>query len=281
MLSLILMFTTACTQQEVDIEVETATEISNNNASNELLLSTTTSTENSGLLDYILPVFKEDTGIEVKVVAVGTGAALQNGRDGNADVLMVHAKDAEEEFVADGHGIERFDLMYNDFVLLGPSDDPAAIKTKASQNILDAFSFIHDQEATFISRGDNSGTHMMEVNLWKEADLEPNGKWYLEAGQGMGAVIEMADNMLGYTLSDRATYLSMMSNLDLIVVTEGDERLFNQYGIIAVDPNKNNQINHAAAEIFIEWMLSEKGQGLIGEFGIDTFGEPLFIPNAK
>ncbi|SNS03885.1 tungstate transport system substrate-binding protein [Anaerovirgula multivorans] len=263
--------------EDISIEENTAPEITNKT----LLLSTTTSTENSGLLDYILPIFTRETGIKVKVVAVGTGQALQMGKDGDADALLVHAKASEEEFVAEGHGLERFEVMYNDFVLLGPDEDPADVLANAPKDILAAFKLIHDKKLTFVSRGDDSGTHKMELTLWKELGLEPSGDWYVEAGQGMGAVIQMTDEMQGYTLTDRATYLSMQSDLDLTVVTEGDTQLFNQYGIIAVNPDKNDKINAPAAEVFIQWMLSDQGQQLIGEFGKAEFGQSLFIPNAK
>lgn len=265
------------TPEETVVEENTSAEIANKT----LLLSTTTSTENSGLLDFLHPIFTEETGIEVKTVAVGTGQALQMGKDGEADVLLVHAKASEEEFVAEGHGIERFDVMYNDFILIGPANDPAGISADAPKDILKAFQKIHDQKATFISRADESGTHKMELGLWKELGIEASGDWYVEAGQGMGAVIQMANEMGAYTLSDRATYLSMKNDLDLVIVTEGDTKLFNQYGIIAVNPEKNDKINNEAAEIYIQWMLSERGQQLIGEFGKDEFGEALFIPNAK
>lgn len=246
-----------------------------------ILLSTTTSTENSGLLSFLLPIFTQDSGIEVKVVAVGTGQALKMGEDGDADVLLVHAKESEEKFVAEGHGIERFDVMYNDFILIGPKNDPLELAMRASQDISKAFLIIQENKGKFISRGDDSGTHKMELSLWKDAGLEPSGKWYISAGQGMGAVIQMADEMEAYTLTDRATYLSMMNKLDLEVLVEGDQKLFNQYGVIAVNPEKNQQINHEGAEKFIEWLLSQKGQELIGKFGMDQYGQSLFIPNAN
>lgn len=250
-------------------------------ANKELLLSTTTSTENSGLLAYILPVFEKKTGVIVKVVAVGTGQALKMGEDGEAGVLLVHAKESEEKFITEGHGVERFEVMYNDFILIGPKDDPLKLNEAANGNIYEAMKLIYDNKATFVSRGDDSGTHKMELALWKEIGVEPKGSGYISAGQGMGAVIQMTDEMKGYTITDRATYLSMMDNIDSVVVVEGDEKLFNQYGIFAVDPNKNNKINNAAANLFIEWILSDEGQSLIGEFGKDKYGQSLFIPNAK
>jgi len=250
-------------------------------AKGSIILSTTTSTENSGLLDFILPVFTEKTGIEVKVVAVGTGKALQMGRDGEADVLLVHSKPDEEKFVAEGHGLERFDVMYNDYILVGPKDDPAKVKDNAYNDIVGAFNAIHDGKYTFVSRGDDSGTHKKELEFWKEIGVEPAGDWYVSAGKGMGEVLKMADEMMGYTLSDRGTYLSMKDDLDLVIVTEGDERMFNQYGVIAVNPDKNDQINAEGAQAFVEWILSDETQELIKQFGVDEYGEPLFIPNAK
>lgn len=246
-----------------------------------LILSTTTSTENSGLLDYILPVLKEETGIEVKVVAVGTGKALQMGEDGEADVLLVHAKPDEEKFVEEGHGIERFDVMYNDFILLGPADDPAGVLTNAPNDIVLAYQLIAEHNEKYVSRGDDSGTHKMELKLLEEGNVAPEGDWYVSAGKGMGDVIMMAEEMKGYTLSDRATYLSMKDKVELVIVTEGEERLYNQYGVIAVNPDKNEQINHEAAQIFVDWMISPKTQELISTFGMDEFGQSLFIPNAK
>lgn len=245
-----------------------------------IILSTTTSTENSGLLAYILPDFTEKTGIEVKVVAVGTGKALQMGRDGEADVLLVHAKPSEEEFVADGHGIERFDVMYNDFVIIGPDADPADLRSSGTE-VVPSFEKIAKQEATFVSRGDDSGTHKKEKSLWAAADITPEGDYYVSAGKGMGDVIQMAEELQAYTMSDRATYLSMSENIDLKVVVEGDPILFNQYGVIAVNPDKNDQINHAGANAFIEWLLSAETQEMISGFGVEKFGQPLFVPNAK
>lgn len=250
-------------------------------AKGEILLSTTTSTDDSGLLGFILPEFTKDTGYDVKVVAVGTGQALQMGKDGDADVLLVHAKASEEEFVAEGHGVERFDVMYNDFVLLGPKDDPLNLKEKAGSDIVKALAMISESGKTFVSRADDSGTHKTELKLWEEADIEPKGDWYVEAGQGMGAVNQMTDELQGYTISDRATYLSMIDKLELDIVVEGDTKLFNQYGVIAVDPKKNDKINAEGAQAFVDWMISDKAQNLIKEFGKDKFGQSLFIPNAK
>jgi len=245
-----------------------------------IILSTTTSTENSGLLNYILPDFTEKTGIEVKVVAVGTGKALQMGRDGEADVLLVHAKPAEEKFIAEGHGVERFEVMYNDFVIVGPEEDPADLVSSKS-NVVESFKKINDTESKFVSRGDDSGTHKKEKALWKTAEIEPKGDFYISAGKGMGDVIQMADELKAYTMSDRATYLSMSDKIDLVVLVEGDSVLFNQYGVMAVNPEKNERINNKGANEFIKWLLSEETQEKISGFGVEKYGQPLFIPNAK
>jgi tungstate transport system substrate-binding protein len=245
-----------------------------------IILSTTTSTENSGLLDAILPVFKEQTNIDVKVVAVGTGKALQMGRDGEADVLLVHAKPSEETFVSENHGVERFDVMYNDFVIVGPESDPAGLKEYAS-NVVEALKKLNSSGEKFISRGDDSGTHKKEKSLWASAEITPEGDNYISAGKGMGDAIQMTDEMQGYTMSDRATFLSMSDKIDLKVIVEGDEILFNQYGVIAVNPEKNDKINSKGADEFIKWLLSEETQKLISEFGVEKFGQPLFVPNAK
>ena len=245
-----------------------------------LILATTTSTENSGLLSAILPVFEEETGISVDVVAVGTGAALQMGRDGEADILLVHAKPSEEKFVSEGHGTRRSDVMYNDFVIVGPKEDPANLKDIGS-DVVKALQTISATESIFISRGDDSGTNKKEIALWASAKETPEGDWYLSSGQGMGATLTIASEKQGYTMTDRATYLSMKDNLDLVILIENNELLFNQYGIIPVNPDKNDKINKKAAEMFEEWILSENAQKLIGEFGVEKFGQPLFTPNAK
>lgn len=250
-----------------------------------IILSTTTSTEDSGLLAFLLPKFTEKTGIEVKTIAVGTGKALQMGRDGEADVLLVHAKDSELELIADGAGTERRDVMYNDFVLVGPKDDPISLKTNSPEDIKQALKTISDGKTTFVSRGDDSGTHKKELKIWEAAEITPSGEWYIEAGSGMGDVLKMADEKQAYTITDRATYLSMKDDLDLIIVTEGDENLLNQYGVIPVNPKvlgeKSDQINHEGANAFMNWLVSEEGQALIKEFGVEEYGEALFIPNAK
>lgn len=245
-----------------------------------ITLATTTSTENSGLLEEILPHFEETHNIEVRVVAVGTGAALDIGRGKDADVILVHALELEEEFVAEGYGTQRYAVMYNDFVILGPQDDPADLMGRAPNNVLEALTLIWEQEADFVSRGDNSGTHVMEVSLLEEAGLSPKGDFYISAGQGMGAVIEMADEMGAYTLADRGTFLSMAGELDLHIVTEGDERLFNPYGVIPVTLDEGENLNLEGAKTFVAWITSPEVQEMIGQFGIEAFGEPLFIPHA-
>lgn len=246
-----------------------------------IILATTTSTQDSGLLDHIIPTFEDETGIEVDVVAVGTGKALQMGEDGEADILLVHAKESEEEFVAEGHGLERKDVMYNDFILVGPGEDPIDLKAESPDNILEGLKTIEEEEFTFVSRGDDSGTHKKELSIWEEAGLSPAGDWYLEAGGGMADVLKIADEKQAYTITDRATYLSMKDTLDLEIIIEGDENLFNQYGIIPVNPEKSDEINEKDAKVFMEWLLSDETQETIGEFGIEEYGMPLFVPNAE
>lgn len=238
-------------------------------------LATTTSTENSGLLDAILPVFTERYGIPVDVVAVGTGAALELGRNGDADVVMVHARTLEDEFVEAGHGVNRRDLMYNDFILLGPPSDPAGVADAASA--AEAMQLISESGVAFISRGDNSGTHNRELQLWSAAGVSPTGSWYREVGQGMGAVITIANEEEAYTLADRGTYLSYRSDIDIEVVYEGDTALFNPYGIIAVNPERYPQNNYVGAMALIAFLTSPEGQTLIGTYTVN--GEVLFTPN--
>lgn len=245
-----------------------------------MILATTTSTEDSGLLDFLLPKFTEKTNITVNVVAKGTGAALELGKNGDADALLVHAKAQEEEFVKGGFGVERFDVMYNDFIIVGPKDDPAGLKTSAPNDPIAAFKLLADTKSTFISRGDDSGTHTKEKAYWKDASITPEGDWYVSAGTGMGAVLQMAAEKGGYTLTDRATYLSMKDKLDLQIVTEKNDKMYNQYGVIMVNPDKY-PIKKAEAQEFIDWILSEEGQNLIAEYGVEEFKEPLFVPNAK
>lgn len=246
-----------------------------------IILSTTTSTQDSGLLDEILPDFTQKTGIEVKVIAVGSGKAIQMGVDGEADVLLVHARADEDKFVAEGHGLERFAVMHNDFVIVGPPADQAGLKGSAFANAGEALKAIMDQGATFVSRGDDSGTHKKELGLWKLVELSPEGNTYVSAGKGMGDVLQMASEMQAYTLTDRATYLSMKDNLDLEIVVEGLDGLLNPYGVIAVNPDKNDLINAEGAQSFITWLLSEDTQKMIASFGVSKYGAPLFFPDAN
>lgn len=244
-----------------------------------LVLATTTSTENSGLLAYLLPNFERDYHVQVDVIAVGTGQALKLGEDGNADVLMVHARPLEDAFMQAGHGLRREDLMYNDFVILGPPHDPAGIGGMA--NAAGAFQKIAETQAPFVSRGDESGTHAKEKAIWAAAGIQPAGDWYISAGQGMGAVLTMAGEQQAYTLSDRATYLARtLEGINLVILVEGDPLLFNPYGVIAVNPDKGPHIQARLANTFIDWLISVPTQELIGQFGVAEFGAPLFVPDS-
>lgn len=244
-----------------------------------LILATTTSIQDSGLLQFILPDFEQQYHAKVDVIAVGTGQALKLGEDGNADVLLVHDPAQEEEFMKAGHGIRREDVMYNDFVIIGPANDPADIKELNSAT--EAFRRIVRIQANFVSRGDESGTHAKERSIWKEAGIVPQGAWYISAGQGMSAVLTMANEKRAYTLSDRATYLARkLQGLELEILVEGDPILFNPYGVIAVNPAKNEKINAELANAFLDWIISEPVQEKIASFGKDQFGQSLFIPNS-
>ena len=245
-----------------------------------ITVASTTSTQNAGLFDHLLPLFEAETGIEVRVVAVGTGQALRLARNGDADLLLVHDKPSEEAFVAEGYGSARFDLMYNDFVVVGPASDPAGIA--GTGDAATALAGIAAAKAPFVSRGDDSGTHRREQSLWAAAGVDPtgaSGTWYREAGQGMGATLNTATMMEAYTLADRGTWLSMRGRLDLRVVVEGDARLRNQYGVTLVSPEQHPHVKAEPARRFAEWLLSPAGQAAIDGFTID--GERLFIPNAR
>ncbi|MDO4270148.1 MAG: substrate-binding domain-containing protein [Eubacteriales bacterium] len=244
-----------------------------------IILATTTSTQDSGLLDVLLPEFTQETNIEVKTIAVGTGKAIQMGVDGEADVLLVHDTASELKFMEEGNGVERNQVMYNDFILVGPKSDPAGIAASFGSDAAGALGKIAETASPFVSRADDSGTHKKELKLW--GDLAHEGDWYIEAGAGMGDVLKMADEKQAYTLSDRATYLSMQDDLDLEIVCEGDQNMFNQYGVMTVDPKKNDQINYDGAKAFYDWMISDATQSRIAEFGKDTYGQSLFTPNAK
>jgi tungstate transport system substrate-binding protein len=241
-----------------------------------VILASTTSTEDSGLFSELVPAFQDAyPQYRIDVVAVGTGQALEIGRAKDADILLVHAKADEEQFVADGYGIERRDVMYNDFVIVGPESDPAGIA--GSDDAAAALTAIATGGHTFVSRGDDSGTHKKELSLWDSAGIETSGEWYLSIGQGMGDTLNMASESEAYTLADRGTYLSMKDRIELVVVVEGDERLFNPYGVIVVTDASNLE----GAQAFADWIVSADGQNVIREFGVDTYGEPLFVPNAQ
>ncbi len=244
-----------------------------------LILATTTSTQDSGLLDYLLPDFEKQFGAKIDVIAVGSGQALKLGEDGNADVLLVHSPAAEADFMKAGHGTRREDVMYNDFVIVGPASDPAGIKGTTSA--VEAFKKIADSQSKFVSRGDNSGTNAKELSIWKKAAIEPKGDWYVSAGQGMGEVLSMADEQQAYTLSDRATYLARTKQgLTAELLVEGDKDLFNPYGVIAVDPQKNPNIHADLATQFIDWIISVPVQEKISQFGVADFGQTLFTPSS-
>lgn len=240
-----------------------------------LVLASTTSTEDSGLFEELVPAFEEShPGYRVEVVAMGTGAALELGRNGDADVLLVHAKPDEVAFVEEGYGAERRDVMYNDFVILGPPSDPAGVSEAGTA--AEALRAVAEAGAGFVSRGDDSGTHRKELAVWESAGVEASGDWHVDAGQGMGDVLTMASEREAYTMSDRATFLSMRDRLDLVVLFDGDEALFNQYGVIRVSAATNPE----GAEAFADWIVSDDAQRLIGGYGLEEYGEPLFVPNA-
>jgi len=249
-------------------------------AQSEIICSSTTSTENSGLFGYILPMFEKKTGIKVKVVARGTGAAIEMGKRGDADVAFVHAKEQELKAVEEGFFVDRHDVMYNDFVIIGPFDDPA--KIKGMKSAADALRKI-STSSQFVSRGDNSGTNTKELSLWKKVGIEPKGqKWYLEVGQGMEKTQRIANEKRAYTLTDRGTWLATKDKdkLEMVIVLEGDPTLFNQYGVMAVNPEKHKHVKYKEAMEFVNWLISKEGQQAIASFK-DKNGTPLFIPNAK
>jgi tungstate transport system substrate-binding protein len=244
-----------------------------------IVVSSTTSTEQSGLFGFILPIFKMKTGIDVKVVAVGTGQALDIGRRGDADVVFVHDKPAEEKFVAEGYATQRNEVMYNDFVLIGPKSDPA--KISGGKDIQAAFKKIASSQAPFVSRGDKSGTHAAELRYWKDAGITiaPGTNWYKETGSGMGPALNTASAMNGYILADRATWLTFKNRGDLAILVQGDPKLFNQYGVMLVNPAKFPNVKKAEGQAFIDWLLSKNSQDVIASYQVG--GEQLFFPNAK
>jgi len=244
-----------------------------------ITVASTTSTEQSGLFGHILPIFEQQTGIKVRVVALGTGQALNLARRGDADVVFVHAKSAEEKFLAEGHGVKRYPVMYNDFVLIGPKSDPANVG--GAKDITEALKRIEAAQAPFVSRGDKSGTHMAELKLWKASgiDLEKaKGAWYRDTGQGMGPALNTAASMNAYILADRGTWLAFKNRGDLAILVEGDKRLFNQYGVMLVNPDKHPSVKKELGQTFIDWLVSPGGQKAIAEYNIN--GERLFFANA-
>ena len=244
-----------------------------------ITVASTTSTEQSGLFGYLLPLFEQKTGIKVRVVAVGTGQALDLARRGDADVVFVHARAAEEKFLSEGHGVKRYPVMYNDFVLVGPKTDPA--KVGRSKDILEALGKIQTAGAPFVSRGDKSGTHLAELDLWKAAGVDIDtvkGPWYRETGQGMGPALNTAASMSAYILTDRGTWLSFKNRGDLTILVEGDKRLFNQYGVMLVNPDKHPTVKKELGQMFVDWVISPEGQKAIADYKIN--GEQLFYPNA-
>ncbi|GJM03839.1 MAG: tungsten ABC transporter substrate-binding protein [Rhodomicrobium sp.] len=247
-----------------------------------IIIQSTTSTANSGLLDHILPIFEKKTGIKVNVVAVGTGQAIKNARNGDGDVLLVHAKSAEEKFVNEGYGVKRYDVMFNDFIILGPKTDPA--KISGMKDVTAALKKISTAKSVFTSRGDDSGTHKKELKLWQAAglarsdDKNKGESWYRETGSGMGSTLNVASGMGAYVMSDRATWLAFKNKGNLEILVEGDKRLFNQYGVILVNPEKHKNVKKAAGETFIQWITGPEGQAAIQGFKLD--GKQLFFPNA-
>ena len=244
-----------------------------------ITVASTTSTEQSGLFKHLLPLFEKKTGIQVRVVALGTGQALDMGRRGDADVVFVHARPLEEKFVAEGYGVKRFEVMYNDFILVGPKSDPARVG--GGKDAVAALKRIFERKAAFASRGDKSGTHFAELQLWRAAGIDiakEKGPWYRDTGSGMGATLNTASGMNAYALADRGTWLSFRNRGSLVVAVEGDKRLFNQYGVILVDPAKHPHVKKEMGQAFIDWLISTEGQKAIGDYAID--GQQLFFPNA-
>ena len=273
-------FFAGCAQQEAKKETAKKEEKEEKKSPpTEMILATTTSTKDTGLLDEILPEFEDKYNVTVKVIAVGTGEALAMGERGEADVLLVHARKSEDEFMAAGNGSVRKDVMQNDFVLLGPADDPAGVK--GSAGAADAFKKIADAEAKFITRGDDSGTHKKELKIWEAAGISPSGDWYESTGQGMGASLQVANEKKAYILADRGTFLSQEGNQDLVIVVEGQKDLLNPYGVIIVSPEKFPKVHKKEAEQFVDWITSYDVQKTIGEFGTDKYGQALFTPQSE
>jgi len=276
-LAFALVFSIAACAPEDESADEAAEEVAEEPVeTTDLILASTTSTQDSGLFDVLIPAFEEAyPEYKVNVIAKGTGEALELGQNKDADVLLVHAKAKEEAFVADGYGTERRDVMYNDFIIVGPAADPAGIKGTATA--AEALTKLSASGSSFVSRGDESGTHTAEKNLWTKAAVTPAGEWYVSAGKGMGDVLIMASELGAYTLTDRATYLSMADTLELDILVEGDSALFNQYGVIPV----TDATNMDGAQAFADWIVSPEAQEIIAEYGVEEYGEPLFFPNAE
>lgn len=280
LLSMLFIFLLcACGNTKVQENTTKSTEIAKATVpiKGEIILSTTTSTQDTGLLDVLLPKFTEETGWNVKSIAVGTGEALKMGENGEADVLLVHAKEKEDAFVQAGFGVKRYDVMYNDFVVIGPAGE-----IEKNSDAQATFKAIFDKKLTFISRGDQSGTNTKELGIWKLLGITPaNNPNYISAGQGMGATILMADEKKAYTLSDRATWLTTKDKTALQIICENDTQLMNYYGVIAVNPEKNPKVNSEGAQAFVNWILSDETQKFIGNFGVEKYGQVLFTPNAS
>lgn len=278
LLTMIMLVFAGCAQQQAPKE-EPKKEEAKAPANKEVILATTTSTQDSGLLDVLQPEFEKKTGYKLKIIAVGTGAALKMGEQGEADVLLVHAPKSEQPLVDNGVGINYSLVMHNDFILVGPENDPAGIK--AAKTTPEAMKMIFDKGAVFVSRGDDSGTNKKELDLWKEAQLEPKGqKWYQESGSGMGATLNIASEKQGYTLTDRATYLAQKDKVKLAILKEGDKSLLNIYHVMNVNPEKFNKVNAEGGKAFVDFMVSKETQDLIAKFGVDKYGQALFFADA-
>ncbi|WP_179946662.1 substrate-binding domain-containing protein [Desulforamulus ferrireducens] len=278
LLTLSMLVFAGCAKQEAPKE-EANKEEAKPVANQDVILATTTSTQDSGLLDVLQPEFEKKTGYKLKIIAVGTGAALKMGEKGEADVLLVHAPQSEKALVDSGVGINYSLVMHNDFILVGPADDPAGIKD--ATDTAEAMKKIAEKGALFVSRGDDSGTHKKELELWKEANIDPKGQqWYQEAGSGMGATLNIASEKQGYTMTDRATYLAQKDNLKLAILKQGDKSLLNIYHVMNVNPEKFDKVNGEGGKAFVDFMISEETQEIIGKFGVDKYGEPLFFPDA-
>lgn len=271
----LLVFTAGCSEKalpEGQPETEEPTQVE---ITDSIILATTTSTYDSGLLDFINPIFTSQTGIEVQVVSQGTGAALETGSRGDADVLLVHDRTSELKLVEEGTFVDRHDVMYNEFIIVGPAEDPAGVLSVTG--VVEAFNLIAESGSTFISRGDDSGTHRMEQRLWNSAEIDPEGQpWYQAVGQGMGDTLNMANESLGYSLTDRGTFVAMKDTLDLVIVLEGDPVLFNQYGVMAVSPDLHSHVKYDLAMLYVNFLMSDAGQDLIASYQVN--GETLFFP---